>query len=251
VGDALVSAVAKLVEALDAPRAGSTSAGEPATAPTGRLRRLPRAGRDAGVGVARHAVRLPAQAVTGLLDALASEVVPAVLQRLDLNAILDRVDVQRVVDRVDVQAVVRRIDVNEVVGRVEVNEVVARIDVNEVVGRVDVNEAAGRVDLNELAGRVDVNQIAGRVDVNALLATVDVDELVGRVDVGAVTREAMEAIDIGEVIRESTSSLGSDLVDAARVQAMRADDLVARFVDRVLRRSGARETALERPGSAP
>jgi hypothetical protein len=231
VADALTSALANLVETL------GTSGGDPSTAgrsaadaPTGPLRQLPRAGLEAGVGAAQQAVRLPTRAATNLLNAVASDLVPAVLQRLDLNALLDRVDVQRVVDRVDTQGVVRR------------------VDLNELAGQVDLNELAGRVDLNELAGRVDLNELAGRVDVDALLARVDVDELVGRLDVGALTREAMEAVDIGEVIRESTATLGSDAVEAARVQAMRADDLVSRIADRVLRRSAPRDTALERPG---
>jgi hypothetical protein len=215
VADALISALANLVAIPGTSRADPTSAGQPAAAaPAGPLRRLPRAGLDGGVGVARQAVRLPARAATALLDAVASDLVPAVLRRLDLNAIIERVDVQLVVERVDVQGVVRR------------------------------------VDLNELAGRVDLNELAGRVDMDALLARVDVNALVARLDVGALTREAMEAVDIGEVIRESTATLGSEAIEAVRAQAMRADDLVARIIDRLLRRSVPRDTALERRGSA-
>ena len=53
----------------------------------------------------------------------------------------------------------------------------------------------------------------------------------------ALAKEAMEGIDMGEVIRESTTSIRSDTVDAVRDQAMRADGLVAPgVVDRALRR---------------
>ena len=84
--------------------------------------------------------------------------------------------------------------------------------------------------------KVDIEAVLNRVDLNALLGKVDLDPLVQRLDVGALANEAMEGIDIGEVIRESTASIGSDTVDAVRDQAMRADGLVARVVDRALRR---------------
>ena len=46
----------------------------------------------------------------------------------------------------------------------------------------------------------------------------------------------MEAIDIGELVRELTATIGSDIVEDLRAQSMRADDLVARLFDTVLRR---------------
>ena len=75
----------------------------------------------------------------------------------------------------------------------------------------------------------------------------DVDALVRRVDVGAVAREALDGIDLGEVIQESTAGIGADTVEAIRVQAMHADDLVARFVDRLLMRRRPRDTAVGEP----
>ena len=122
--------------------------------------------------------------------------------------------------------------------------VLSRIDLDEVLDRVDVQRVVDRVDVEGVVGRIDLDDLAGRIDVDALLARVDVDALVRRVDLTAATREAMEAVDIGEIVRESTASIGSDLVEDLRSQAMRADDLVARSLDRVLRRRGARRTAL-------
>jgi hypothetical protein len=113
--------------------------------------------------------------------------------------------------------------------------VVARI-ANGTLQRMDLNAIIDRVDVGRVIAKVDIEEVLSRVDLDALLAKVDVDRLVQRLDVGALTREAMEGIDIGDVIRESTTSIGSDTVDAVRDQAMRADGLVARVVDRALGR---------------
>ena len=115
--------------------------------------------------------------------------------------------------------------------------------------RIDLDAVLSRIDVNALVARVDVDRLLDSIDPNRLLERVDVDELVRRVDAAALAREAMEGIDMGEVIRESTSTLGSDTVEAGRVQAMVADEAVARVVDRVLRRRRRRETALSRPGA--
>jgi len=156
----------------------------------------------------------PARAATDVLDALASVLVPAVLRHIDPNALLERVDVQA------------------------------------VIRRIDVDELTARIDPDVLLARVDVDRLLDSMDPNRLLDRVDVDQLVRRIDLAAVTREAMDGIDVGEVIRESTATLGSDTVEDLRAQAMRADDLVARMVDRALRRTEPRDTALERAGEA-
>ena len=102
------------------------------------------------------------------------------------------------------------------------------------------------IDVNALLAEVDVNALLAEVDVNALLAEVDINELVGQIDVAAVAREALEGIDIGDIIQESTAGLAIDTMEAVRVQAMNADDLLARIVDRLLGRRGPRELSLDR-----
>ena len=52
----------------------------------------------------------------------------------------------------------------------------------------------------------------------------------------AVAREALEGIDIGDIIQELTAGIATDTMEAVRVQAMNADDLLARIVDRLLGR---------------
>jgi hypothetical protein len=173
-------------------------------------RSLPGRAAEAGRGAARRAARTPA-AASGLLEAVLSRIVPVVVRSMDPEEIVERVDVQALVDRVDVQGVVSRLD------------------------------------LNEIVARVDLNRTLDSVDPNRLLDRVDLDHVVERVDMGPVAREALEGIDMGELIRESTASIGQDTVEAVRVRAMRFDDGVARIVDRVFRRSRPRDTGLEPP----
>ena len=128
--------------------------------------------------------------------------------------------------------------------------VVSRIDLNEMLDEVDVQRVVDRVDVQEVLARIDVDDLMQRIDVDAVVARVDVDALVRRIDLTAVTKEALDAVDIGQIVRESTATIGTDIVDDGRLQAMRADDLIARLVDRVLFRRTPRRTALDRPGEA-
>lgn len=123
--------------------------------------------------------------------------------------------------------------------------VLSRIDLNEVLDRVDVQAVVDRVDVHEVVGRIDLDELVSRIDVDAVLARVDIDAVVRRIDLTAATREAMEAIDIGELVRESTATIGSDVVEDLRAQSMRADDLIARLFDALLRRKGPRRVELD------
>lgn len=109
-----------------------------------------------------------------------------------------------------------------------------------------VQAVLDRVDLNEVIARVDVEAVLRRVDLDAMIARVDLDAAIHRIDLSAVTVEVMEDIDFGEIIRESTMSIGGQTVDSLRVQSVRGDELLAAFVDRLVRRQ-RRETGLE-PG---
>lgn len=127
--------------------------------------------------------------------------------------------------------------------------VLSRLDPDDLLERIDVQRIVDRVDLDELVERVDVDALAGRLDVDALLTRVDMDALVHRIDIAAITREALEAVDVGEIVRESTATIGTDIVDDMRLQAVRADDLLARWVDVVLRRREPRQTELHARGA--
>jgi hypothetical protein len=49
--------------------------------------------------------------------------------------------------------------------------------------------------------------------------------------------QVIDAIDLPEILRESTGSVASEAVRGVRADGVQADEAVARFVDRLLRRS--------------
>ena len=100
------------------------------------------------------------------------------------------------------------------------------IDINAVVSQVDVDALIDRVDVEKIIDRVDVDQIVARVDVQAIIQRVDIDSL-------------MEQTELGTIIAHSTSGIASGVLDVVRAQGVGLDDFVARWVNRVLRRSSA------------
>jgi hypothetical protein len=110
------------------------------------------------------------------------------------------------------------------------------------VARVDLDQVVDRVDLDAVAQRIDLDAIVNRIDLDAIVARVDIDAILARVDIAALTEEVIDEVDLGEIIRESSSTMASETVDALRVQGMRVDGLVSRIVDRILLRQGQRQT---------
>jgi hypothetical protein len=160
----------------------------------------------------------------------------AVLSRVDLNAVLDGVDLQALLARIDVEAVLAQVDLNTVLDGVDVPALLARIDPNSLVSRVDLDTVLARVDLNEVASRINLDAILQRVEPDAIIARVDIDAVLERLDLAALAREVIDAIDLPDVIRQSSGAVGSQAARVVRAEGMQADDSVARFVDRVLRR---------------
>jgi hypothetical protein len=111
-----------------------------------------------------------------------------------------------------------------------------------VLDEVDLDQIVARVDLDRIVDRINLNQIAARIDLNAIVARVDIDAILARVDLPALTEQVIDEVDLGEIIRESSSTMASETVDALRVQGMRVDGLVSRIVDRILLREGQRQT---------
>jgi len=75
-----------------------------------------------------------------------------------------------------------------------------------------------------------------RVDVDAIAADIDIDAIVARIDLVGLANEVIDGVDLPAIIRESTSSVTSDVMTDVRTQGERADDFVAGLVDRVLGR---------------
>jgi len=124
-----------------------------------------------------------------------------------------------------VEAIAERV-VNLVLDAIDVNALVSQVDVDGLVDRVDVEKIIDRVDVQKIIDRVDVDQIVARVDVQAIIQRVDIDSLV-------------EQTELGTIIAHSTSGIASGVLDVVRAQGVGLDDFVARWVNRVLRRSSA------------
>jgi hypothetical protein len=168
-----------------------------------------------------------------LAQAVAERVVALVLEAIDLDALLDRIDVERLMDRIDVNAVVSKVDVDALVSRVDVEALIERVDVQGIVSRVDVDELISRVDVERMIDRVNVQSIIDRVDVQQLVERVDLEAVVQRVDIEAIVSQT----EIGTIIAHSTSGVASEVLDVVRAQGVGLDDFVARWVNRVMRRS--------------
>lgn len=133
------------------------SAGRPGAALTADALSAALWGMVAALGDRRERVvdgrRTPSRTLTPRLEAVASDLLGAVLRRVDLNAVLDRLDVQRVVDRIDVARALRGVDLDELAARVNLDALLDRVDVDELMRRVDLaavaREALGEVDIGD------------------------------------------------------------------------------------------------------
>ncbi|HEX6326220.1 MAG TPA: hypothetical protein VFZ72_06590 [Jiangellaceae bacterium] len=89
-----------------------------------------------------------------------------------------------------------------------------------------------------------VNPIIDEIDFDAVLARVDIDAVLGGIDVSALARRVLDEIDLGQLVRESSTTMAAETADAVRARSMRADRALNRLVDHVLRRSEQRQTSL-------
>ena len=180
------------------------------------------------VAVARHHLDLDGWAARGVAEQRrAQEVATRAISTL-IGALT-----AAVLDEIDLDQVVARIDLDRIVDRINLNQIAARIDLDEIVDRIDVEAIAARIDLDAIVARIDLDAIVNRVDIDAILA---------RVDLPGITEQVIDEVDLGEIIRESSSTMASETVDALRVQGMHVDGLVSRIVDRILSREGQRQT---------
>jgi hypothetical protein len=187
--------------------------------PLGVLARPAVAFARGSVAVARHHLDLDGWAARGLAEQRRTQEVAATTARALITAMA-----AAVLDEIDL------------------DDVVARVDLNRIVEGIDLNHIAGRINLDRVVERIDVDAIAARIDLDAVVAQVDVDAIVARLDLPGLAEQVIDEIDLGEIIRESSSTMASETVDALRVQGMRADGLVSRIVDRILLRDGQRQT---------
>jgi hypothetical protein len=171
------------------------------------------------------------------LDAIAADLdVDAVIARADVDAVIARTDLDAIVATIDLDAVVDRIDVEAIVATIDLDAIVARVDLDRVASRIDIDAIIDRVDIDRIAAGIDLDAIVARVDPDAVIERVDVEAVLARLDLAGITRQVLEAIDLPGLLRESTGAVSSQAARVVRTEGMHADDSVARFVDRVLRR---------------
>lgn len=97
---------------------------------------------------------------------------------------------------------------------------------------------------NELLMSEFVRRLAPEL-AEAMIVRLPIEEIVSRVDLPTLTRRMLESVDLAGIVRESTATVGGDLVDAGREQALGADSLVERLVDRMLFRKEPRHVELD------
>jgi len=139
----------------------------------------------------------------------------------------------------------RRLDDLAVRGREQqitiVRTATAWLDV--IVPRI-VAAILDRVDLTSVIKRnLDIDAIIADVDINAAARNIDIDAIIARIDLVTLVKEVMDAIDVPEIIRESTASVASDNVREVRMQSIAGDEAVRRVVSRILQRRRRAESA--------
>ena len=121
--------------------------------------------------------------------------------------------------------------------RIDLDAVAARIDIEAIAARLDLDRLAAGLDVTAVVDRVDLDAVAARIDADRVVARVDLDAVVARLDLVGIAQSVIDAIDLPEIVRESTGALSSDAVRAVRAESRRADDRVAGLFDRLLRRT--------------
>ena len=116
--------------------------------------------------------------------------------------------------------------------------VLDRLDLTAVVrDRVALDTLVAQVDADAVVARVDLDAIVARIDVDAIARRIDLDAIVDRLDLVGLANRTVDGMDLSELIRDSTGSVTDDMVRGVRMQGVQADQAVAGFVARLLRRN--------------
>ena len=95
------------------------------------------------------------------------------------------------------------------------------------------------MDLTEIVlDRVDLKAV-----VESAIDSIDLNDIVRtQVDLAGIAEEVIDEVDLPEIIRESSTGVAAEVVDVTRMSAVSGDELVSRWVDRVLLRRQKRRT---------
>ncbi|MFL6141446.1 MAG: hypothetical protein ACJ72N_06190 [Labedaea sp.] len=109
-----------------------------------------------------------------------------------------------------------------------------------VVLRPVLEAVLDAVDLTTLVREhLDLNELVSDVDLEAVVVGIDLDAIIHRIDLAALASEVINVVDLPRIVRESSETIASETVQDMRTECARADDAVARLVDRLLRRGPA------------
>jgi hypothetical protein len=163
-------------------------------------------------------------AALALLDRVLPWLVEQVLQRVDLTDVVRR--------HVDLDAIVADVDLDKAVANVDVAAIVARVDLDAIAAGLDVDAVAARLDVDAVLDRLDLTDLAlHRIDMGVLVTAV-----LDQIDLVAIAEQVIDAVDLPDIIRESSGALTSDTVRGARVRSAAADQAIGRVRDRLLLR---------------
>lgn len=84
----------------------------------------------------------------------------------------------------------------------------------------------------EVLLRVDVaDALTQYVDLDKVVAEIDIDAIIERVDLVGLVNQVIDEVDLPEIIRDSTGSIGSETVRGIRMRGITADEAVDRVLD--------------------
>ena len=106
-------------------------------------------------------------------------------------------------------------------------------------GEAHRSEKENRDNVADAAESVLNRVVVGVVDI------LDMQQLIEHVVARVDFPEVIDEIDLAGVIRESTTGLGAETLDASRAGLMAMDLWTARLVDRILRRKQPRDLAVQ------
>jgi hypothetical protein len=126
------------------------------------------------------------------------------------------------------------VDLGRAVASAAINGALDRVlpgIIDAVISRIDLTDVVlTRVDL-----RAIVLQALDELDLTAIVVDrVDFDVIINRLPIVDIAEYVINAIDLPELIRESTGGVADSALNAARTQASNADAGIAEVVDRIL-----------------
>jgi hypothetical protein len=101
----------------------------------------------------------------GVLQSVANEVAPVVIDAIDLNDVIERIDIQEVVERIDMNALLAGVDMNALIDQIDVEQVVDKLDLDAILARIDLAALIERTDMGAIIAATSSGMVSKAVDV--------------------------------------------------------------------------------------